>query len=119
MTEKVVQEKDISLWQVLVALITDPGSRAAFREGWKKGVAMAEAEQAEAAEKAAAEKTVLAKTADTRVEAVEDVDLSYDPFADEDEDGVYLPNAWIEGSYLASAFPTFKEMNPFGRKRIR
>ena len=39
MTEKVVQ-KNISLWQVLVALIIDPGSRAAFREGWKRGTSM-------------------------------------------------------------------------------
>ena len=47
MTEKVVQEKDIGLWQVLVALVTDPGSRAAFREVWKRGTTMCEADKQE------------------------------------------------------------------------
>ena len=38
-------ERHITFWEVLVALITDPGSRAAFREGWKRGTTMWETEQ--------------------------------------------------------------------------
>ena len=44
-TVDIAPERHITFWQVLIALITDPGSRAAFKEGWKRGTAMWEAEQ--------------------------------------------------------------------------
>ena len=45
MNQEIAPERHITFWQVLIALITDPGSRAAFKEGWKRGTAMWEAEQ--------------------------------------------------------------------------
>ena len=86
MTKQVVQEKDIGLWQVLVALITDPGSRAAFREGWKRGTTMWEAEQqAKAAE---SEKLRLQKAAEPQDKG-------------DDSDGrirSLVPNAMLKGT---------------------
>ena len=86
MTKQVVQAKDIGLWQVLVALITDPGSRAAFREGWKRGTTMWEAEQqAKAAE---AEKLRLQKAAEPQDKG-------------DDSDGrirSLVPNAMLKGT---------------------
>ena len=86
MTKQVVQEKDIGLWQVLVALITDPGSRAAFREGWKRGTTMWEAEQqAKAAE---TEKLRLQKAAEPQDKG-------------DDSDGrirSLVPNAMLKGT---------------------
>ena len=103
MTEKVVQEKDISFWQVLVALITDPGSRAAFREGWKRGTTMWEAEQqAKAAE---TEKLRLQKAAETQDKG-------------DDSDGrirCIVPNAMLEDTCYDNPY-TNPEIgqNPYG-----
>ena len=102
MTEKVVQEKDIGLWQVLVALITDPGSRAAFREGWKRGTTMWEAEQqAKAAE---TEKLRLQKAAETRDKG-------------DDSDGrirCLVSNAMLEGTGYDTYSNPEIELNPYG-----
>ena len=103
MTKQVVQEKDIGLWQVLVALITDPGSRAAFKEGWKRGTTMWEAEQqAKAAE---AEKLRLQKAAEPQDKG-------------DDSDGrikCIVPNAMLEGTYYDSPYtnPDIAQ-NPYG-----
>ncbi len=103
MTEKVVQEKDIGLWQVLVALITDPGSRAAFREGWKRGTTMWEAEQqAKAAE---TEKLRLQKAAETQDKG-------------DDSDGrikCIVPNTMLKGTCYDNPY-TNPEIgqNPYG-----
>ena len=103
MTEKVVQEKDISFWQVLVALITDPGSRAAFREGWKRGTTMWEAEQqAKAAE---TEKLRLQKAAETQDKG-------------DDSDGrirCIVPNAMLEDTCYDNPYTNPEiEQNPYG-----
>lgn len=102
MTEKVVQEKDIGLWQVLVALVTDPGSRAAFREGWKRGTTMWEAEQqAKAAE---TEKLRLQKAAENRNK-------------DDDSDGrirCLVSNAMLEGTGYDTYSNPEIELNPYG-----
>ena len=102
MTEKVVQEKDIGLWQVLVALVTDPGSRAAFREGWKRGTTMWEAEQqAKAAE---TEKLRLQKAAENRNK-------------DDDSDGrirCFVSNAMLEGTGYDTYSNPEIELNPYG-----
>nr|WP_314383042.1 hypothetical protein [uncultured Cardiobacterium sp.] len=102
MTKQVVQEKDIGLWQVLVALITDPGSRAAFREGWKRGTTMWEAEQqAKAAE---AEKLRLQKAVETRDKG-------------DDSDGrirCLVSNAMLEGTGYDTYSNPEIELNPYG-----
>ena len=107
MTEKVVQEKDISLWQVLVALITDPGSRAAFREGWKRGTTMWEAEQqAKAAE---TEKLRLQKAAETQDKG-------------DDSDGrikCSLPNSMIVDTYFHQPYLDADVMyDPYGETEL-
>ena len=106
MTEKVVQEKDISLWQVLVALITDPGSRAAFREGWKRGTTMWEAEQqAKAAE---TEKLRLQKAAETRNK-------------DDDSDGrikSIVPNVMLEDTYYDNPCNPDIALDPCGETEL-
>lgn len=107
MTEKVVQEKDISLWQVLVALITDPGSRAAFREGWKRGTTMWEAEQqAKAAE---TEKLRLQKAAETQDKG-------------DDSDGrikCIVPNTMLKGTCYDNPYlnPDIA-LNPYGDSEL-
>ena len=105
MTEKVVQEKDISLWQVLVALITDPGSRVAFKTGWKRGTTLWEAEQkAKAAE---TEKLRLQKAAETRDKG-------------DDSDGrlkCIVPNAMLEDTCDDNPYTYTNpeiEQNPYG-----
>ena len=103
MTEKVVQEKDISFWQVLVSLITDPGSRDAFREGWKRGTTMWEAEQqAKAAE---TEKLRLQKAAETQDKG-------------DDSDGrirCIVPNAMLEDTCYDNPYTNHEiEQNPYG-----
>ena len=102
MTEKVAQEKDIGLWQVLVALITDPGSRAAFREGWKRGTTMWEAEQqAKAAE---AEKLRLQQAAEPR------------NTSDDSEGRIrcLVSNAMLEGTGYDTYSNPEIELNPYG-----
>ena len=103
MTKQVVQEKDIGLWQVLVALITDPGSRAAFREGWKRGTTMWEAEQqAKAAE---TEKLRLQKAAETQDKG-------------DDSDGrikCIVPNTMLKGTCYDNPYTNPEiEQNPYG-----
>ena len=105
MTKQVVQEKDIGLWQVLVALITDPGSRAAFREGWKRGTTMWEAEQqAKAAE---TEKLRLQKAAEPQNTS-------------DDSDGrirCIVPNAMLEDTCDDNPYTYTNpeiEQNPYG-----
>lgn len=106
MTEKVVQ-KNISLWQVLVALITDPGSRAAFREGWKRGATMWEAEQqAKAAE---TEKLRLQKAAETQDKG-------------DDSDGrikCIVPNTMLKGTCYDNPYlnPDIA-LNPYGDSEL-
>ena len=103
MTEKVVQ-KNISLWQVLVALmITDPGSRAAFKTGWKRGTTMWEAEQQVKA--AETEKLRLQKAAENRNK-------------DDDSDGrirCIVPNAMLEDTCDDNPYTNPEiELNPYG-----
>ena len=103
MTKPVVQEKDISLWQVLVALITDPGSRAAFKTGWKRGTTLWEAEQqAKAAE---TEKLRLQKAAETQDKG-------------DDSDGrirCIVPNAMLEDTCYDNPYTNPEiELNPYG-----
>ena len=102
MTKQVVQEKDIGLWQVLVALITDPGSRAAFREDWNRCTTMWEAEQqAKAAE---AEKLRLQKAVETRDKG-------------DDSDGrirCLVSNAMLEGTGYDTYSNPEIELNPYG-----
>ena len=109
MTEKVVQEKNISLWQVLIALITDPGSRASFREGWKRGTTMWEAEQqAKAAE---TEKLRLQKAAENR-----------NKNKDDGSDGrikYIVPNTMLKGTCYDNPYlnPDIA-LNPYGDSEI-
>ena len=106
MTEKVVQEKDIGLWQVLVALITDPGSRAAFREGWKRGSTLWEAEQqAKAAE---TEKLRLQKAAEPRNTS-------------DDSDGrirCIVPNVMLVGTYYDNPCNPDIALDPCGETEL-
>ena len=64
-TVDIAPERHITFWQVLIALITDPGSRAAFKEGWKRGTAMWEAEQKAAAAMPADKDLIAEPFADT------------------------------------------------------
>ena len=107
MTKQVVQEKDISLWQVLVALITDPGSRAAFKTGWKRGTTLWEAEQqAKAAE---SEKLRLQKAAEPQDKGV-------------DSDGrirCIVPNTMLKGTCYDNPYlnPDIA-LNPYGDSEL-
>ncbi|WP_298641074.1 hypothetical protein [uncultured Cardiobacterium sp.] len=102
MTKQVVQEKDIGLWQVLVALITDPGSRAAFKTGWKRGTTLWEAEQqAKAAE---SEKLRLQQAAEPR------------NTSDDSEGRIrcLVSNAMLEGTGYDTYSNPEIELNPYG-----
>lgn len=91
-TEKIPSavRSEPGLWRMLVAFLTDPGCRQAFREGWKEGW-----------NEAANKPVSVCETDDEKK-----------------DDGVLVPNALLQGTSYDNFSNPEIELNPYGFTKI-